>query len=157
MIAVLRKSTPLTPNNSLLKDAGNYFLRRLLNPDEHRDLKVTISVTSLTGTMRGDATISSLSCGQVRINANDDFLTQLSTLAHEMVHIKQYVTGQLDCSESGKRWKWHGRYHKGTEPYELSPWEREAYATEGILAQAFIQEELLKDTLDRQQEHAKLR
>lgn len=52
----------------------------------------------------------------------------LRTLAHEMVHLKQYATGELsfDMKEvywHGKPWKPKGKQHK----YFDSPWELEAY------------------------------
>lgn len=50
------------------------------------------------------------------------------TLAHEMVHLKQYATGELsfDNTETywyGNPWKPKGKQHK----YFDSPWELEAY------------------------------
>jgi len=45
------------------------------------------------------------------------------TLAHEMVHIKQYFRGELDGSNH--RWVWKGRKADGWQ-YENQPWEREA-------------------------------
>lgn len=45
----------------------------------------------------------------------------LTTLAHEMVHIKQFARGELDCSLQ----HWKGRDHSDTEYWD-QPWEKEA-------------------------------
>jgi len=50
------------------------------------------------------------------------------TLAHEMVHLKQYSMGELSFDKTetywyGKSWKPKGKQHK----YFDSPWEIEAY------------------------------
>ena len=53
----------------------------------------------------------------------------LMVLAHEMVHVKQYVSGAL--VEHGKYASWHGKKYDEFEPnseeYFFSPWEVEAY------------------------------
>ena len=56
-------------------------------------------------------------------------------IAHEMVHIKQFVRGELCDYETGRvQWKkrMYGRVH-----YEDQPWEREAYRLEGKLYKEF--------------------
>jgi hypothetical protein len=47
----------------------------------------------------------------------------LQTIAHEMVHVKQYFRKELDGSNV--KWKWKGRNADGYR-YENQPWEREA-------------------------------
>ena len=56
----------------------------------------------------------------------------MRTLAHEMVHAKQYIFGELD----GYSDSWKGsdvNYYS----YEDSPWEKEAYKLEEILYEKF--------------------
>lgn len=45
-------------------------------------------------------------------------------LAHEMVHVRQYITGQLVDLKPGVLWE--GKYYPQDFPYEESPWEIEA-------------------------------
>ena len=57
------------------------------------------------------------------------------TLAHEMVHVKQYAKGQLKVKydRSGEpKFTWLGRKSKTT--YYDHPWELEAFSKERILA-----------------------
>ena len=58
-------------------------------------------------------------------------------IAHEMVHIKQFVRGELCDYETGRvQWKkrMYGRVH-----YEDQPWEREAYRLEEKLYNQFAE------------------
>ena len=53
------------------------------------------------------------------------FETIMQTLAHEMVHAKQYIRGEL-C---GYSMAWKGRKPRNYT-YENAPWEKEAYGRE---------------------------
>lgn len=67
----------------------------------------------------------------ILINKNQSFMSQMRALAHEMVHAKQFLRGELD--ESGTVWKGincDGMKY-GTEPYEV-----EAYGYEDDLFMA---------------------
>ena len=58
-------------------------------------------------------------------------------LAHEMVHLKQFVRGELFDYETGKvQWKrrMYGRVH-----YDDQPWEKEAYRLEEKLYNQFAE------------------
>jgi hypothetical protein len=54
----------------------------------------------------------------------------MQTLAHEMVHVKQYFRNELDGT--GMKFKWKGRNANGYQ-YENQPWEREAFKREEVL------------------------
>ena len=63
----------------------------------------------------------------------------LMTLAHEMVHAKQYVRGQYrgEMSRNGKMKRiWLGK--PVSVAYFKRPWEREAFRREGELAMALM-------------------
>lgn len=55
------------------------------------------------------------------------FMEMMQTLAHEMVHAKQYLRGELDTSNGIFAWK--GRSAEGYK-YKNQPWEKEAYRKE---------------------------
>jgi len=62
----------------------------------------------------------------------------LTWLAHEMVHLKQFVRGELCEYETGRvQWKSRsfGRVH-----YDDQPWEKEAYRLEDELYEMFEEE-----------------
>ena len=63
----------------------------------------------------------------------------LMTLAHEMVHAKQYVRGQYrgEWSRNGRMRKiWLGKQY--SVAYIKRPWEREAFRREGELVNALL-------------------
>ena len=66
----------------------------------------------------------------IELNPDDD-ISILQTLAHEMVHARQFLRGQLDA-EGSNGWVWKGRNAGGFE-YENQPWEKEAYRLEKTL------------------------
>lgn len=69
----------------------------------------------------------------------------LSTLAHEMVHVKQYAKGELrDLITKSDMVVWRGARKTVTnyeETYASQPWEVEAFALETKLKNAFIYQE----------------
>jgi hypothetical protein len=56
----------------------------------------------------------------------------ITTLAHEMVHVKQYAKGQIKSSKSCKTNYWMGKNIR--KEYFEQPWEIEAYSKERVLA-----------------------
>lgn len=54
------------------------------------------------------------------------FIEMMQTLAHEMVHARQFLRGQLN-NKGG--WAWKGRKADGFE-YDNQPWEKEAFRLE---------------------------
>ena len=81
------------------------------------------------------------------ITLQKDNKEMLRTLAHEMVHLKQYATGELSIDDDGiylygEEWKPKGKQHK----YFDSPWELEAYGRDfGLYYRWTKHEESLKD------------
>lgn len=64
---------------------------------------------------------------ETEVNEGED--DPLSVLAHEMVHVKQYVTG--DLVDHGTHCSWKGKsyeaYEADSNDYYFSPWEVEAF------------------------------
>jgi hypothetical protein len=58
------------------------------------------------------------------IAKDDDAETQIRTMAHEMVHVRQFVRKELD--EDMTRWK-SRRVNMDIIPYRELPWEIEAF------------------------------
>ena len=68
----------------------------------------------------------------------------LETIMHEMVHIKQYVTGEL--TEYQDTWKNYNL--EPIEDYYDHPWEIEAHGVEVGLFRRFAEKEILWDILE---------
>lgn len=64
----------------------------------------------------------------------------LTTIAHELVHVKQYATGELVYRASTGESYWHGEKIDDNLNYWLHPWEIEAYGWERNLVQLWIED-----------------
>jgi len=76
---------------------------------------------------------------EIEIDSSKDHLIQdmLIWLAHEFVHLKQFVKGELYDYEDGSV-KWKSKvYRDGKVSYEDAPWEKEAYRLEYKLYEEF--------------------
>jgi hypothetical protein len=61
----------------------------------------------------------------------------LTTMAHEMVHVKQYIKKEL--SESKRELMlWKGKKVPAELPYHRCPWELEAYKKQNVLYWEYI-------------------
>ena len=63
----------------------------------------------------------------------------LSYLAHEVIHLKQYATGELKTVNRKEMWK--GEDHTDP-PYTKQPWEIEAWGNQHSLAKDYIKNEM---------------
>lgn len=88
----------------------------------------------------------------ININKRNNKKRQLITLAHEMVHVKQYVKGELYEYVSARyhgRIRWKKMIYKYEDSFFLylfSPWEKEAYKKERKLYRAYL--EYIKNNAD---------
>ncbi|WP_277486789.1 hypothetical protein [Catalinimonas alkaloidigena] len=70
----------------------------------------------------------------VRVDARLNEKMQRLVLAHEMIHVKQYVKGELEVLDENEVF-WNGRkYYGGNFNSRKTPWESEAYHYDRQLA-----------------------
>lgn len=74
---------------------------------------------------------------QIELRRHRSYKTTLTTLAHEMVHVKQYAKGEINV--------WLNKWRKqkidtDTVPYEQLPWEIEANTYERLLYNLYNEE-----------------
>jgi hypothetical protein len=69
---------------------------------------------------------------ELEIDKNLSLYDLVSTVCHEMVHVKQYARKELRCDRDGNQmWK-KGKFNN--VQYEDAPWEKEAFKLERGLA-----------------------
>jgi hypothetical protein len=73
----------------------------------------------------------------IEIDAGLSEEKMLTYIAHEMVHVKQYLKGQLSQTRSGLQ-LWKGKKVNAEIPYHRCPWELEAYKKQCIMYYEFI-------------------
>ena len=64
----------------------------------------------------------------------------MTWLAHEIVHLKQFVRGELFDYAVGQKVQWKSKTYRTSLAYNKQPWEREAYRLEEPLCRSFMEE-----------------
>jgi hypothetical protein len=128
----------------LMRKATQYFAQELMVPKVLENLRLQI---------RFDASLEEYGYASfqhqgklkkdwlylVEINPSIGARDILDTLAHEMVHVKQYVYGETNESLT----RWRGELVADDVDYFLHPWEIEAYGlSRGLFTKFVIQEKL---------------
>lgn len=126
-----------------LSSASNFFAGLLMDPRMVRDLKIEIK---LLRKLEGMGFCEVIDSGKPRRKyiieiLNDGQNDPIETLAHEMVHVKQYakkeigrevpiVAGTVSENPADYITQWKGKFwnpKSKEDPYFDSPWEIEAY------------------------------
>lgn len=137
------------PNNIIYLMSTEFFMKQLLGKRKYSHVeRMHIKVQAVMGDW-GECFVRRLKNGNmtVRIKFRErlNFIESISTIAHECVHAKQFITGQLSF-DAHDNWIWKGRSY-GTDPYKdltqeqvpiKLPWEKEAVAKENILVTKYL-------------------
>lgn len=125
------------PQNITLKEveyATNFFCRKLISAQLLRHLTVIITFKKLRG-LKGLA--EAIDCDikprefHIQIRQTMSRQNILKTLAHELVHVKQYARKELGVVLIGSRLRWHDQMiDSAATNYWEYPWEIEAYGRE---------------------------
>jgi hypothetical protein len=127
--------------NKDVLDAITFFDRKLLSEKLSRNITVKVKTKprSKMGGADGECSWETNDAGRVRnftIRLADhlSFKKMIQTLAHEMVHVKQYAKGELKYLDKLKASRYNGElYHLDDHSYWDLPWEIEAYGREAGL------------------------
>ncbi len=115
----------------LLSAAAASYLQELLP----RVRKIRIKIQCISGLLKKENVYGDCGyCGEeepdfdyiIRLDNCESYHMMLTTLAHEFVHLKQYVRKELSFyvhNHSAARWK---KIYCSDYDYELAPWEKEA-------------------------------
>jgi hypothetical protein len=137
------------PNNLVYLKSTEFFLQELLGEKTYSHVeKVFIKVQASMGDL-GECFVRVLKNGNITIRMKFkkklNFIESIITLAHECVHAKQFITGQLYIDDNDVWW-WKGKSY-GDDPYEgltpseyytVLPWEREAARKENDLVIKYL-------------------
>lgn len=74
---------------------------------------------------------------QIEIDASIPELISIEILAHEMVHVRQYLTKILAEDSKGLQ-LWNGKHIPEDTPYHKQPWEVEAMKAQTVLKWEYI-------------------
>lgn len=124
----------------LLNTAVIYFAKKLSGFARRR---VRINVSLVPGLRhrehaKGMAHQNSPLSYQIRLDGGMKFLMLLRCLAHEMIHVNQWLTGKMEDIDGRTKVRWRRRIYSMPMRYDNHPWEKEAYRHDWRLAQSFI-------------------
>lgn len=132
--------TSRSKSADLLRDSANLFARSLKIDGRNADVFIRMERgLRRTGAM-GTALKVMPGLYVIAVDAACNLDDKLTTIAHEMVHIKQELLGQVRSVGPGNMHRvWRGKlYRKWCE--FTAPWEREAYSRERLLVNEAIKE-----------------
>lgn len=117
-----------------------WYLKKML--PRHRTLDITVKFTNCMkkSGAYGYCMQEAAREYEIEIDKTLRLYDLVSTLTHELTHLKQYVRKEMVCLEDGRiRWK---KKVYGDIAYEDSPWEKEAFRVEKQLALECFEEVL---------------
>ena len=114
--------------NKKLREAIEFFASNLFTPQMKRHIEIRIRQRDL-GTWHGFVSIEDYNVLNqprsfvIELHKNDNQEEKLKTLAHELVHVRQYARNELNDEMN----TWKGRkVDSDSIPYDDQPWEVEA-------------------------------
>ena len=81
---------------------------------------------------------------EIQLDKDMSLRKKLLSLAHEMVHVKQFTRKELQHSDSINKQLWRGQKYNTKNRYYDLPWEIEAYGRELGLFTTWIEENGIK-------------
>lgn len=117
-----------------LRYAAQWYAHMLLGPRLSRSVTLFIRNEAI-GQDLGNATFLDDNHNprefEIQLNPKLGKRAQLMTLAHEMVHVKQYAKGELKTLFNHKENRWKGNYITDDQYHYFDlPWEVEAFGRE---------------------------
>lgn len=135
-------------NFSIIVYALHYFLREMLTKQEVKKIDtINVTLKKLKGAVGYEyeqLTIEQKFILHIDLDRTQPINTIISTLAHEMIHVKQMLSGRLQIMNLN--YVWEGKSY-GIFPYrklnrkqqiEKIPWETEAYTNQDKYARDFF-------------------
>lgn len=126
--------------SSILRTATKFYIEQLLPNHKHNLFKIDIIGVK---NLEADGTFEKIATNRyaIELKLGLDIEMMLLTLAHELVHLKQYATNELRSRVIGGQLVdiWKGKRYRNLH-YDDQPWEIEALQKEQDLLVDFISE-----------------
>lgn len=125
-------------NLALVKEAASFFFADLYTKKQQEKLVASIRLAVLKKGIMGEQDTTSKFHHKIHVDKYAPIDDILSTLAHEIVHCKQFDSGKLKELTNHVRWK-----NKkipidiADKVYYTSPWECEAFTKESKMVAKF--------------------
>lgn len=127
------------PHMNEIEEATYFFASKLLHKRTLDVLDVCIEFERLEGNTAGGCLWQEAQDYILALDPRMPLDQTIETLAHEMIHVKQYAKRELREKPNGQMmWKKQPFDKKGVDYIDL-PWEVEAYANERELYESYLE------------------
>jgi len=100
-----------------------------------RTLMIDVHIKNLKGDAAGYCLADDTRTFEIEIEKNQNLRDFVTTVCHEMVHVKQYAKKEVDLYWN-KNPRWKTKRIGENVKYPNQPWEKEAYRLQDRLAQS---------------------
>lgn len=125
-----------------MNEATMYYIGRLMSTHMLKNIAINVSIRKKVENndegfceVTGWNSLSKPREFKIVIKKDDSVRKMLMTLAHEVVHVKQYAVGELSENHAS----WRGKRVNEDVDYWESPWEIEAFGRERGLYTMFCE------------------
>lgn len=132
-------------NQALVRKAAAFFMQELLPARKINNTFLQIRFLKMTEDFNGfchihddEDNIYNPKMFNIDMNGKISIKDMIETLAHEMVHMRQFRNNELAYRDAFTRF--NGVAYSINMPYKKQPWEKEAYSLEKKLARKFFKE-----------------
>jgi hypothetical protein len=116
----------------LIESLAYYCIQKMMPRKKNLEIDI-IQVTNLRNT-DGDwancIDTEDLNTFEIKVERQMSLRKKLLSVAHELVHVKQFARKELEHTESISYSTWYGKRYRTTNKYWELPWEIEAYGME---------------------------
>jgi hypothetical protein len=139
MLKITHNKVPMTKKRKAMVKAAHFFAKKLgiLKFD------VTVNIVFKYGfaeLFSAYAQVEQVNARHLNLDIDADLNEDiaLDIVAHEMVHVKQYVKGELGADKKGFQ-LWKGRHVAADLKYHNQPWEREAMRKQTVMKYQYVE------------------
>jgi len=132
-------------NQTVLRSAADYFMQELLSARKINNTFLQIRFLKMTDDFNGFCHVhddeendNNPKMFNIDVNSKLSIQDMIETIAHEMVHMRQFRNKELVYRDKFTRF--NGVAYSVNMPYKKHPWEKEAYKLEKTLSKKFLKE-----------------
>ena len=132
-------------NQAVIRNAASYFMQELLPTRKANNTFLQVRFLKMTPDFNGFCQIHedeendyNPKMFTIDMNGKLSIEDMIETLAHEMVHMRQFRNKELGYRE--KHTNFNGTAYSINMPYKKQPWEKEAYKLEKTLSKKFFKD-----------------
>ena len=131
-MAITIETTGPKRERELIVSLAYYCIYKMMPRKKNLEVDI-VQVTNLRDT-EGDwancIDTEDLNTFEIKVDKGMSLRKKLLSVAHEMVHVKQFSRKELAHTESISYSAWYGKRYRTTNKYWELPWEIEAYGME---------------------------